>query len=68
MFARGFNGRLLVHYVNIKICMSCKYKQGFRVQVKNKPCVDYIVIMRLIPWIHSRGSETITMAMQFVTD
>jgi hypothetical protein len=28
------------------------------VEVKNKPCLKYIVIMRLIPWIHSRGSET----------
>jgi hypothetical protein len=27
------------------------------VQVKNKPCVIYIV-MRLIPWIQSRGNET----------
>jgi hypothetical protein len=32
----------------------------FCVQVKNKPCVKYIVVMRLIPWIHSRGSETLT--------
>jgi hypothetical protein len=31
----------------------------FCVQVKNKPCVKYIVIIRLIPWIRSRGSETI---------
>jgi hypothetical protein len=28
------------------------------VQVKNKPCVEYTVIMHLISWIHSRGSET----------
>ncbi len=26
LFARGFNERLLVHCVNIKMCMSCKYK------------------------------------------
>ncbi len=38
--------------------MLCKYKWDFCLQVKNKPCVDYIVIMRLISWIHSRGSET----------
>jgi hypothetical protein len=28
------------------------------VQVKNKPCVEYIIIMHLISWIYSRGSET----------
>ncbi len=41
--------------------MSCKYNDIFCVLVKNKPCVKYIVVMRLIPWIHSHGSETITM-------
>jgi hypothetical protein len=29
------------------------------VQVKNKPCLECIVIMCLISWNHSRGSETI---------
>jgi hypothetical protein len=28
-------------------------------QVKNKPCVKYAIVMRLIPWIYSRGSETL---------
>ncbi len=42
--------------------MSCKYKQDLCVQVKNKPCVEYIIIMRLISWIHSRGSETFNTA------
>jgi hypothetical protein len=31
----------------------------FCVQVKNKPCVRRTSYMRLISWIHSRGSETI---------
>ncbi len=29
----------------------------FCVQVKNKPCVEYTIIMRLISWIHSHSSE-----------
>jgi hypothetical protein len=28
------------------------------VQVKNKPCVEFIIVMHLISWIPSRGSET----------
>jgi hypothetical protein len=31
----------------------------FCVQVKNKPCVKFIVVLHLIPWIRSRGSETL---------
>jgi hypothetical protein len=31
----------------------------FCVQVKNKPCVKYIIVMHLIPWIRSHGSETL---------
>jgi hypothetical protein len=30
-------------------------------QVKKKPCGEYIVIIHLISWIHCRGSETLTM-------
>ncbi len=40
------------------ICMLCKYKHDLCVQVKNKPCVKYTVIMCLISWIRSCGSET----------
>jgi hypothetical protein len=48
-------------------CILCKYhdaclvntKKIFCLQVKIKLCVEYIIIMRLISWIHSRGSETI---------
>jgi hypothetical protein len=39
--------------------MLCKYKQDLCVHVKNKPCVEYTVIMRLISWIHSHGREKI---------
>jgi hypothetical protein len=47
-------------------CILCKYHDAclvnthkiFCVQVKNKPCVEYISIMHFISWIHSRGSET----------
>jgi hypothetical protein len=35
----------------------CKYKYDLCVQVKNKPKVEFTIIMRLISWIHSRGSE-----------
>jgi hypothetical protein len=38
-------------------CVLCKYKQDFCVQVKNKPCMVCTVIMRLISWNRSRGSE-----------
>jgi hypothetical protein len=31
----------------------------FYVQVKNKPCVRKMSYMRLISWIHPRGSKTI---------
>jgi hypothetical protein len=31
------------------------------VQVKNKPCVECIIILCLIFWKHSRGSETHTV-------
>ncbi len=41
-------------------CSLCKYKRDSCVQVKNKPCVECIIIMRLISWNHSRGSKTIT--------
>jgi hypothetical protein len=36
----------------------CKYKHDLCVQVKNKPIVEFTVIMRLIPWIHFHGGET----------
>jgi hypothetical protein len=39
--------------------MLCKYKQDLCVQVKNRPCVEYTVIMRLISLIPSCGSKTI---------
>jgi hypothetical protein len=42
-------------------CMLCKYIMRFCVQVKNKLCVECTVIMRLISWNHSRGSETVIM-------
>ncbi len=29
------------------------------VQVKNRPCVVYTIIMRLISWKRSRGRETV---------
>jgi hypothetical protein len=38
--------------------MTCKYNETFCVQVKNKPCMKYTTVMRLISWIHTRGSET----------
>ncbi len=36
-----------------------EHKRDLCVHVKNKPCVEYTVIMPLISWIHSRGSETV---------
>jgi hypothetical protein len=36
-----------------------KFKHDLCVWVKKKPCVELTVIMRLISWIHSRGSETL---------
>jgi hypothetical protein len=41
----------------IVCCVNIKW--NFCVQVKNKPCVVCTVIMRLISWIRSRGSETV---------
>jgi hypothetical protein len=38
-------------------------KNEFCVQVKNKSCVDCTVIMHLIPWKCSRGSETTMIAL-----
>jgi hypothetical protein len=46
--------------------MTYKYNQTFCVQVKNKPCVKYTTIMRLISWINTRGSKT--MAITAATD
>jgi hypothetical protein len=37
----------------------CKYEHDLCVQVKNKPCIEFTVIMRFIFWIHSSGSETV---------
>ncbi len=47
--------------------MLCTYKQDPCVQVKNKPCVEYTIIMRLIPWNHSRGSKTSILYYIFST-
>jgi hypothetical protein len=49
----GFGSGLIV------CCVNNKYKQDFCVQVKNKPCMVCTVIMRLISWNRSRGSETL---------
>jgi hypothetical protein len=48
--------RLIVHCVNIN--------EVFSVQVKNKPCVECILIMRLISWNHTCGSETLVSNRQ----
>ncbi len=42
---------MAIDYVSCDINEIC-------VQVKNKPWVKCIIIMRLISWKHSRGSET----------
>ncbi len=44
--------------------MTCKYNVIFCVQVKNKPCVKYTTVMRLISWIHTRGSETLIKSLR----
>jgi hypothetical protein len=50
LLQKGFLDWRLIMYVNInEIC----------VQVKNKPCVECIIIMRLISWKYSRGRKTI---------
>jgi hypothetical protein len=46
--------------------MLCKYKQDFCVQVKNKPCVEYTVIMRLISWIHSHGKTVLVNNQMYI--
>ncbi len=59
IFARGsIITACHVHCVNMINYTLCEYKRDFYVQVKNKPCVEYTITMRLISWIHSRGSET----------
>jgi ABC-type phosphate/phosphonate transport system ATPase subunit len=35
-------------------------------QVINKPCVECIIIMRLISWNHSRDSETVLLIIHTV--
>jgi hypothetical protein len=45
-------------------CTLCKYKRDSCVQVKNKPCVECTVIMRLISWNHSHGSETVITLLE----
>jgi hypothetical protein len=55
-FPFTFNAR---GYAQIIDYVLRKYKDKiFCVQVKNKPCVDNI-IMRLIPWKCPRGSKTL---------
>jgi hypothetical protein len=39
-------------------CTLHEYKRDPCVQVKNKPCVECIITMRIIPWNHSQGGET----------
>ncbi len=45
-------------YIYIDDCTLHENKQDPCVQVKNNPCVECIITMRLISWNHSRGSET----------
>ncbi len=35
--------------------------------VKNKLCMKYTIVMRLISWIHSRGSETDIVNIAYFT-
>jgi hypothetical protein len=50
---------IIVHlYSKYQYMCPVNTKEIFCVQVRNKPSMKYIVVIHLIPWIHSRGSET----------
>jgi hypothetical protein len=60
LMQRGFNN-LLPQLYKYRLIVWCKYKTSPYVQVKNKPCAQCSIIIRLISWNHSRGSETVTI-------